>query len=115
MATKQTTLSTAVLKNVDTRSIGTGLALANVIVQEAERDRASGTHLKGKIQSVQYDRDRGIGILVVDEGARQHLAAALGFNVKGRPVSYRLAGVGAGKGRTGTMNGYPVTIWNVEV
>lgn len=110
-----TTLAEAVLKNVDSRSIGTGLAVAQVIVQEAERDRRSGTHLKGKIQSVQYDRDRGIGILVVDEGARQHLAAALGFNTRGRPVNFRLNGIGAGRGRTGEMFGYQVTIWNVEV
>ena len=113
--TKQSTLASAILKNVDTRSIGTGLAIANVIVQEAERDRSSGTHLRGKIQSVSYDRDRGIGILVDDEGARQHLAAALGFNIKGRPVNYRLAGIGNGRGRTGEMHGFQVTIWNVEV
>lgn len=110
-----TTLAEAVLKNVDSRSIGTGLAVAQVIVQEAERDRQSGTHLKGAIQSVSYDRDRGIGILVNSEGARQHLAAALGFNTKGRPVNYRTNGLGTGKGRTGEMLGYQVTIWNVEV
>lgn len=103
------TLHQAVLKNVQTRNIGTGLALANIIVSEAERR----TDMEGKIQSAQYDRDRGIGILVKDEGTRQHLANALGFNTKGRPSQYKVNG-STGYGRKGQMFGYDVTIWNVD-
>ena len=110
MATTST-LHDAVLKNVAADSISTGLAVANVIVAEAERR----PDLKGKIQSVQYDRTRGIGVLVVGEGDRQHLANALGFNTRGRPTRYSVGSVGVGYGRKGKMLGFDVTIWNVEV
>lgn len=106
-----TTLHDAVLKNVDTRSIATGLAVANVIVAEAERRE----HLEGKILSVQYERERGIGILVSNAGERQHLAAALGFNTRGRTKQYKVSGIGVGEAREGQMLGYTVSIWNLEV
>lgn len=96
------------LKNVDPNRITSGMAVASLIAAEAERREDI------KVQSVQYDRDRGIGVLVEDAGDRQHLAAALGLNTRGRTTTFRVSGIGVGEGRSGEMLGYKVTVWNLE-
>lgn len=106
------TVSIARGVNVDTSDISIGQAVVNFIVAQATSSRRA-AHLEKKIQSTQFDRDRGVGILVDDAGAREHLANALKFD---RNVMKLARGSwGTGFGRTGTILDVKVTIWNVEV
>jgi hypothetical protein len=96
------------LVNADPANVGTGAAVMSLIVAEATRR----PHLAEAIESIQYDVNRGVGVLVNDAGARQHLANALGF--EGRTFDFRLHGVGTGISRGGVMAGVQVTVWNIE-
>lgn len=103
-----TTLATAILKNIDTTNAPSGLNVASLIATESERRE----HLRGHIVSAQWDRDRGIGILVDDAGHRQHLANALGFDPE---ITRYQTQFGTGFARTSNdFAGYKVTIWNLE-
>jgi hypothetical protein len=109
--TKTSTLSTAVLKNVAAENATSGLAVASLIMAEANRRQ----HLAGGVQSVQWERSRGIGVLVDNAGQMAHLANALSLtdHMQPRPINGGREGVGYG--RTGTFAGHAVTVWYVEV
>ena len=107
--TKTSTLSEAILKNIDASNATTGVAVASLIMAEANRRE----HLAGHVASIQWDRSRGIGVLVDDAGHRQHLANALALNPSIIKIS-NTGGLGTGYGRMGTFTGYAVTVWNVE-
>lgn len=107
--TKQTELSEAVLKNVAKENATSGMAVANLIMAEANRRE----HLAGGVSSVQWDRERGIGVLVDDLGQMEHLANALSLPKTIR--THRMGALGTGLGRDGVFAGYRVIIWTVEV
>jgi hypothetical protein len=94
--------------NADPANAVTGTAVMSVIVAEAARR----PHLKDSIHSIQFEKDRGIGVLVIDAGAREHLANVYGFAPD--LIQYNLRGAGMGYARQGEMAGVQVTIWNVE-
>lgn len=104
-----TTISTAVLKNIRSENATTGIAVASLIMAEANRRE----HLAGGVQSIQWDRDRGIGVLVDDEGQMLHLSNAL--DLPSDVSKTRMGALGTGLGRTGTFAGYKVTVWYVEI
>lgn len=108
--TKQSVLAEAVLKNVQTEDANTGLAVAHLIMAEANRRE----HLAGGVASVQWDRGRGIGVLVDDAGQMRHLAHALSLSTDMLPRKIDGGHQGTGRGKTGTFAGYQVTIWYVE-
>jgi len=107
------TLAEAILKNVDTENATSGVAVAGLIMAEANRRE----HLAGGVQSVAWNRTEGIGVLVDDEGQMEHLSHALGLNVVLEKVKNYNAGgqPGNGYGRRGTFGGYRVTVWYIEV
>ncbi len=94
--------------NADPANVATGTAVMSLIVAEASRR----PHLAEAITSIQYDTERGVGVLVTDAGTRQHLANALGFH--SQTEDYRLPRIGTGIARRGQMAGVLVTIWNIE-
>jgi hypothetical protein len=103
-----TSTSIASVKNADTTSPVTGIAVTNLIVAEAARR----VHLADGILSAQWDRERGIGLLMADAGQRQHLANALDFDKT--VETFYVRSIGTGLSRSGTMFGFTVTIWNLE-
>jgi hypothetical protein len=94
--------------NADPANVATGTAVMSLIVAEATRR----PHLAEAILSIQYDIERGVGVLVIDAGARQHLANVLGF--ASHTTDYRLRNVGTGIARDGEMAGVQVIVWNIE-
>jgi len=104
------TLATAILKNIDAENATTGVAVMALIMAEANRRE----HLAGAVQSVQWDRTRGIGVLVDDAGHRQHLANALSLGVPKDIFQVTMRGLGHGEGRQGVFAGFHVTVWNME-
>lgn len=112
MAAKVSVINTASAVNVDPSDIATGQSVVNFIVAQATAARRA-RHLERKIQSIQFDREKGVGVLVDDDGARQHLANALKFDPKVTKLRPRREGTPYC--RTGTIFGIEVTIWNVEV
>lgn len=111
MTKTSSSLSAAVLKNVETEDATSGLAVASLIMAEANRRE----HLAGGVQSIQWDRKRGIGVLVDDAGQMIHLANALSLTVSMVPRALDGGRRGVGRGRTGTFAGHTVTVWYVEV
>lgn len=107
--TKQSELAPAILKNVKTENATSGVAVAGVIMAEANRRQ----HLAGGVASVQWDRERGIGVLVDDLGQMEHLANALSLPKAIR--THRMGALGTGLGRDGVFAGYRVIVWTVEV
>jgi hypothetical protein len=108
-----TTLATAVLRNIDTENATSGVAVAALIMAEANRRE----HLNGGVESIAWNRTEGIGVLVDDEGQMIHLSNALGLDlVVGKVKNYNSGGTpGNGFGRRGTFAGYRVTVWYIEV
>lgn len=109
MASTLGTRSHLTIVNADPANVATGTAVMSLIVAEASRR----PHLAEAITSIQYDTERGVGVLMVDAGTRQHLANALGFakdvfEGRHRPEGQPLM-------RTGMMAGVEVNIWNVEI
>lgn len=98
------------MKNVETQNASSGLAVATLIMAEANRRE----HLNGAISSVQWDREMGIGIKVDDFGHVQHLANALDIDPDVRDI-YMPAGMGDGRGRIGTYAGFKIVIWTIEL
>jgi hypothetical protein len=109
--TKTSTLHTAVLKNVAVQNATSGVAVANLIMSEANRRE----HLAGGVQSIQWDRANGIGVLVDAEGQMIHLANALSLTVRMVPRKIDGGRLGIGHGRTGELAGHKVTVWYVEI
>lgn len=107
--TKQSALSEAILKNVAREDASTGMAVASLIMAEANRRE----HLAGGVKSIQWDRERGIGVLVDDLGQAEHLANALSLPKTIR--THKMGPLGTGLGRDGVFAGYRVTVWTVEV
>jgi hypothetical protein len=94
----------------DPTDVVAGAALVTYIVAvAAKRD-----HLRTAITSVQFDAERGIGILVQDAGQREHLANALGFERSEWARETYRSNVGTGSARLGTIEGVEVRIWNLE-
>lgn len=95
-------------KNVDTSNCFQGNAVvALILAAAAQRD-----HTRNGLVSFQYDATRGVGVLVVDAGVRQHLANSLKFDSIVSEV--RVNGMCLGYCRTGKIEGIDVTIWNLE-
>jgi hypothetical protein len=109
--TKTSTLSTTILKNVSTENATSGIAVAALIMAEANRRQ----HLAGGVQSIQWDRANGVGVLVDDEGQMIHLANALSLTVRMVPRKIDGGKQGVGHGRTGEFAGHLVTVWYVEI
>jgi hypothetical protein len=104
------------LVNSDPADPGTGYAIIGLVMAQANKPKR--THLHGCVLSFQYEQERGIGILVRDAGARQHLANALALgtpkDVDSKPLTFD--GVrGTGHFRSGVIEGIKVKIWNFEV
>ncbi len=108
MTTKQGTYASGTIVNADGTNAASGAAIIATVVAEAPRR----THLVDGIVSVQWDRERGVGILVDNAGQRQHLANALKFDPAVWAINMRALGQGYARG--GTLLGHDVTIWNVE-
>jgi len=108
-----TTLAEAILKNIDTTDGDAGLAVAAVIMREANRR----PHFAGGgVQGAGWDRHRGIGVQVQDEGQMIHLANALSLHVETEKVKgYNSGQPGIGWGRKGSFAGFDVTIWYIEI
>jgi hypothetical protein len=103
------------LVNVDPADAGTGYAIIGLVIAQA--NKPSRTHLHNSVLSFRFDSERGVGILVRDAGARQHLANALRLGGPKDVDESRLTfeGVrGVGYFRSGTIEGIPVQIWNFE-
>jgi hypothetical protein len=109
--TKTSTLHEAILKNVASENATSGIAVANLIMSEANRRE----HLAGGVQSIQWDRSRGVGVLVDDRGQMIHLANALSLSIHMKPRSIDSGKQGVGYGRTGMFAGHLVTVWYVEI
>jgi len=107
------TLADAVLKNIENDNVNSGVAVAALIMAEANRRE----HLNGGVQSVEVNRERGIGVLVDDEGQMEHLSHALSLDTDTKRVkNYNAGGTpGTGWGRTGAFAGFHVTVWYIEV
>lgn len=103
------------LVNADPADPGTGYAIIGLVMAQA--NKPSRTHLHGSVLSFQYDQERGIGILVRDAGARQHLANALHLGSPKNVEEFRITSPVPGKGfaRTGVIEGIAVRIWNFEI
>jgi hypothetical protein len=102
-----TTLAEAILKNVQTSDATSGVAVAGLIMAEANRRE----HLAGGVQSVMWDRESGIIVQVDNAGQRQHLANAIDLP---KAVTPFRGGALRGDARTGVFAGYRVVIWNLE-
>lgn len=110
-----TTNAPLYLVNADPADPCTGYAIIGLVM--AASNKPGRTHLHGSVLSFQYDQERGIGILVKDAGARQHLANSLGLgepkDVDSQALTFN--GVrGTGYFRSGVIEGIPVKIWNFE-
>lgn len=107
------TLAEAVLKNIDTENATSGVAVAGLIMAEANRRE----HLNGGVESIAWNRTEGIGVLVDDEGQMIHLSNTLGLNTcTERVKNYNSGGrPGNGYGRSGVFAGYRVTVWYIEI
>lgn len=111
-----TTNSPMYLVNVDPADAGTGYAIIGLVI--AQVNKPSRTRLHGALLSFQFDSEHGVGILVRDAAARQHLANALRLGGPKDVTETRLTyqGVkGTGYFRDGTIEDIPVKIWNFEV
>jgi hypothetical protein len=108
---KTSTLHEAILKNVKADNATSGAAVANLIMSEANRRE----HLAGGVQSFQWERSRGIGILVDHVDQMLHLANALSLTVHMKPRPIDGGRQGVGYGRTGMFAGHLVTVWYVEI
>jgi hypothetical protein len=107
-----TTLADAVLKNVKSENATSGVAVAGLIMAEANRRE----HLAGGVKSVEWNRENGIGVLVDDEGQMEHLSNALSLPRSVRTVkNYNSGTPGHGLGRSGVFAGYNVIVWYIEV
>jgi hypothetical protein len=107
-----THVSTTSVKNVDTANASNGAAAISTVVAACTA-RAR----KIRLQSTGWDAKSGVGIVVYDEGDRDHLANIFGFDIKGKapeqiPYPTRL---GKAYARRGSVNGVPTVIWNVEI
>jgi hypothetical protein len=111
MTTNKSALSEAILKNVQSENAVSGMAVANLIMAEANRRE----HLAGGVQSIQWERSRGIGVLVDDAGQMLHLSNALSLTTPMMPRRLDGGKQGVGRGRTGLFAGHQVTIWYVEI
>jgi hypothetical protein len=102
------------LVNVDPADPGTGYAIIGLVMAQAHKPGR--THLHGSVLSFQYDQERGIGILVRDAGARQHLANSLGLGTPKDVEEFRITSPipGTGYARNGEIEGIAVKIWNFE-
>lgn len=114
MTKTPSSLSETVLKNIETQDANTGMAVANLIMAQVNADRRR-LHLAGGVQSVQWDRQRGIGLLMNDAGQMIHLANLLSLTATMVPRAIDGGRRGVGRGRTGTFAGHTVTVWYVEV
>lgn len=96
------------LKNVTATNPVSGLAAMGMIGAEITRR----SNLVDKMESIQWDEKRGIGVLMKDAGARQHAANALGLPTE--IERFQVERIGTGFARTGPFLGVQVTIWNLE-
>lgn len=103
------------LVNADPADPLTGYMIIGLVMAQA--NKPSRTHLHGSVLSFQYDQERGIGILVRDAGARQHLANALALGSPKDVNEFRITSPipGTGYARYGEIEGITVKIWNFEV
>lgn len=107
MSTTPSTREHLTLVNPDAESLTIGIAVMSMISAQA----ANRHPLAKAITSIQWDEGRGVGVLVRDAGARQHLAACLGFE---KTITQHRTQFGMGAKRQGHMLGIPVTVWNIE-
>lgn len=108
-----TTTSTAAVTtivNPNPQSVALGVAVQNVILAQIV-DRP---HLQNGIQTIQYDQDNGVSLLVKDGGIRQHLANTLRLGGPKDVVKYPVPGVGVGYAREGEILGVIVRVWSVN-
>lgn len=96
--------------NPEPADVVSGAALLTYIVSVAARRE----HLRDSVLSIQFDRVRGIGILVKDAGSREHLANALGMPRDAGSYKENRTNVGTGMARVGTIECVEVWIWNLE-
>lgn len=114
MTKQSSTLSQAILKNIDTRNVNTGMGVTNLIVNMVNEDRRR-AHLAGGVKGFAWDRDSGIGLLMDDAGQMIHLANALSLTEHMKPRPIDGGRLGTGYGRTGIFAGFTVTVWYVEI
>lgn len=110
MTTTTSTASVTTIVNPNPASVALGVATMSLILAMIV-DRP---HLRDAILSIQFDVERGVGILVKDAGTRQHLANTVRLGHRMDVEEFAVKGIGKGFARTGEINGQDVTIWNIE-
>lgn len=109
--TTQSTASVTTIVNPNPASVALGVAVQSLILASIV-DRP---HLRDGITDINWNNERGVGVLVTDAGVRQHLANAVRVgSPKDKPTKYNVHGIGTGYAREGELLGVKVTIWNIE-
>jgi hypothetical protein len=96
------------LKNVDPTNPTRAMAAMNAAGVEI----TSRVNLTDKMVSIQWDKERGIGILMADIGARNHAANALNLTDDVAPIV--VPKIGKGYARAGMWMGIPTVVWVLE-
>lgn len=108
--TTTSTASVTTIVNPNPASIALGVAVQNLILASIV-DRP---HLRDGITDINWNVERGVGVLVKDGGIRQHLANAVKVGGVKDVTEFAVRGIGTGYAREGELLGVKVTIWNIE-
>jgi hypothetical protein len=106
------TVHTATAVNVDPSDISTGKMVTDFIMAAVMADRRA-AHLRKGVESMQFHRKYGVGVLCTDSGVRNHLANALHFAAK--PINGSRTREGLPVVIEGEIFGVTVKIWNYEI
>jgi hypothetical protein len=110
MTTTTSVAAVSTIVNPNPQSVALGVAVQNVILAQIV-DRP---HLQNGIQTIQYDQDNGVSLLVKDGGIRQHLANALRLGGPKDVERTVVPGTGiVGYAREGKILGVVVRVWSV--
>jgi hypothetical protein len=108
--TTTSTASVTTIVNPNPASVALGVTVQSLILAMIV-DRP---HLRDGITDINYNVERGVGVLVKDAGIRQHLANTVKVGEPKDVTEYKVAGLGTGYAREGELLGVKVTIWNLE-
>jgi hypothetical protein len=110
MTTTTSTAAVTTIVNPNPASVALGVAVQNLILASVV-DRP---HLRDGITDINWNVERGVGVLVKDGGIRQHLANAVKVGGPKDVSEFAVRGIGTGYAREGELLGVKVTIWNIE-
>lgn len=110
MTTTTSTAAVTTIVNPNPQSVALGVAVLSLIMAQTV-DRP---HLQSAIQTVQFDKDNGVSLLMKDGGTRQHLANALRLGGPKDVERFPVPGIGNAFSRSGEIHGVFVRIWSVN-